>query len=310
MAQILLDESNLGAVVVCFDTGSGFTNRLRRLLNVSHNIVVVINRFSDVSNQSSFVRQIKSDFIFEITVLKLIIIELDDNYGIGHALNRGVQYLPNRVEWIIFFDDDTELMFESSLSIYHEVRKTIEIYGDEKFGILGLGYRDSLEDSDKTAEDSFKLKYSVITSGSVIKKSTLQLIGAFREDYFIDSVDIEYCIRLKSKGLYVAQSGKIAMIHPIGEKYTRNVLGRKIVFTKHNSLRCYYITRNRILLGKQYFRLYPELILSSTLQTIKHSIEIVLYEDQKMLKLKSMCIGCWHGICGISGKLVKSIVRE
>lgn len=38
---------------------------------------------------------------------------------------------------------------------------------------------------------------AAITSGSLINTKSFSLVGWFKDEYFIDMVDIEYCFRLK-----------------------------------------------------------------------------------------------------------------
>ena len=60
-----------------------------------------------------------------------------------------------------------------------------------------------------------------------------------REDFFIDALDIEWCLRAKSLGYEVAMTNKAMMKHSIGEEANNKIEG-------HSPFREFYICRNSI----------------------------------------------------------------
>ncbi|HEY1804592.1 MAG TPA: glycosyltransferase family 2 protein [Terracidiphilus sp.] len=85
----------------------------------------------------------------------------------------------------------------------------------------------------------------VIASGSMIRTSVLQHIGLMREDFFIDWVDIEWCMRARSKGYISYYAPNAVMKHSVGDSVV-TVLGRDVHL--HNDLRNYYMLRNAVYL--------------------------------------------------------------
>jgi len=81
----------------------------------------------------------------------------------------------------------------------------------------------------------------IISSGSLISASTLQLVGLMNERLFIDWVDVEWGLRAQTHGLTNYVTPTVVMDHSIGDSYVK--IGPKIIY-KHNDLRNFYIVRN------------------------------------------------------------------
>jgi rhamnosyltransferase len=56
----------------------------------------------------------------------------------------------------------------------------------------------------------------MIASGSIIRTSVLDSVGAMREDFFIDWVDIEWCMRARSMGYLSYYVPSVVMKHSVG----------------------------------------------------------------------------------------------
>jgi rhamnosyltransferase len=82
-------------------------------------------------------------------------------------------------------------------------------------------------------------------------------IGGFREDYFIDQVDHEFCLRARAHGHQVVISRKPVMAHSVGESggVWMPWLG---VLPNHPPVRKYYIARNTVVTVKGYWRREPQ----------------------------------------------------
>ena len=85
----------------------------------------------------------------------------------------------------------------------------------------------------------------MIASGSIIRTSALQCIGLMREDFFIDWVDIEWCMRAKRMKYMSYYMPSVVMKHSVGDSVV-TILGRDVHL--HNDLRNYYMLRNAIYL--------------------------------------------------------------
>lgn len=61
----------------------------------------------------------------------------------------------------------------------------------------------------------------VISSGSLIDLAALAEIGPFREDFFIDGIDIEWCFRARARGFRIVMALAEEMPHRLGQGVVR-----------------------------------------------------------------------------------------
>ncbi|WP_022803017.1 glycosyltransferase [Deinococcus ficus] len=304
-----LTRETAGAIVVCYDTGEAFGERLRKMHQLAQHVAVIINRFSSDEQQQAFTQQLRLEFSAAMAD-GIRLVELEQNYGIGVALNRGVEALPDDAEWLIFFDDDTTLFDDVAGVVAEEVARALtETGGGASFGQLGLGYAASSGEQSIPGNTIRVEKLAVITSGSILHRSTYRQAGPFREDLFIDSIDIEYSLRLRRMGRKVLKSSAAFMTHPLGRMYQVRLLGHTLQMHEHNALRCYYIVRNRILVGREYFNFSPIFFFFSMVQILLHVLRVMVFERQKLLKLSRMFQGAVHGISGRTGRLTVGAQR-
>ncbi len=78
----------------------------------------------------------------------------------------------------------------------------------------------------------------------------------------------------------------------------KKILGKKIVYTNHNYLRRYYITRNRLYTIKKYFFIDINFTISKLNALLIDWIKIILFENDKKLKSKMIILGIYHFIIG------------
>lgn len=84
-----------------------------------------------------------------------------------------------------------------------------------------------------------------ISSGSVATVATFDVAGTMDEDFFIDFVDLEWCLRCRRCGVPVDLVPDVRMQHSIGQESVD--VGPLTVFV-HSSARSYYRVRNAFLL--------------------------------------------------------------
>ncbi len=85
----------------------------------------------------------------------------------------------------------------------------------------------------------------LITSGTLLYLDALASIGAMKESFFIDNIDLEWCFRAKSKGYELIGTDEAVLYHAIGER-SSNPLVRAGIMAQHNPQRSYFSSRNRV----------------------------------------------------------------
>ena len=135
------------------------------------------------------------------------------NFGIAHALNRGIKLAKQyESDWLLTMDQDSLFQRNS----FREYINCIEKFEGKKSEVaLFTPYHKTKFDL-LHKEFDFEYKKAVMTSGNFLKLSVIESVGTFREDYFIDNVDHEFCLRLRKHGYKIVQINKIHLIHELG----------------------------------------------------------------------------------------------
>ncbi len=136
----------------------------------------------------------------------------------------------------------------------------------------------------------------IISSGSAISAAAYCKLGAFREDYFIEYVDVEYSLRAKSQGVLVYMNAAVTLRQNNGRIERHG----KLFTTNHAAWRRYYIARNMVHCMNLY-RSYCGLHWLSGLMTIHQALLVVLFDSEKLRKLTAIACGYLDGMFGRLG---------
>jgi rhamnosyltransferase len=126
-----------------------------------------------------------------------------------------------------------------------------------------------------------------MTSGCLLDLVAWQVVGPFRDDFFIDFVDNEYCLRLRREGYRVLRANRANLEHAVGDISRYGPL----IATNHSPLRRYYKTRNRLWVFREYLPDFPGHCLFDLVRLAKEIGSILLFEVEKWAKLRMM----WRG---------------
>lgn len=110
----------------------------------------------------------------------------------------------------------------------------------------------------------------LIASGTLIPLNAFDAVGAFREDYFIDMVDIEWCLRARRCGWGVYGVCDARLSHELGDG-THGFL--TIEYTRSSPMRTYYQVRNLLSMWLEGSAPPNWLVVT----TIRMSLRIVLH---------------------------------
>jgi rhamnosyltransferase len=226
------------------------------------------------------------------------------NSGVATALNQGIEYARQHgYAWVLTLDQDSlpsDVMVSEQIAVYNDLDTR------ERIGIIGAHPKDRITRATPYAKacrgKCWVEQAVVITSGSLMSLDAFEKVGPLREDFFIDGVDHEYCLRLRANGYRVLVACGAELLHSLGQPARRRFLGREVVPTHHSYVRRYYLTRNRILITREHFYREPRWIAKQLVALVKSTILVVLFERDKQIKLKSTALGIWHGIIGRTGQ--------
>jgi len=285
-----IDVKKIAAVIVTYNPDQEFKERIELIKNQVARVIVVDNYSLPLVRQ--MLRALKSS--------KIEVIENTSNKGLAVALNQGVLWAKKLgYSWVLTLDQDTIVgnnMVKSLVSIYSQC----PFY--EKIGLIGSNSRSKYSgrlyiNCQNSKKDFIKVK-TIITSGSLLSLTAYEKAGPFREDFFIEGIDLEYCLRLRKYGYEVLLSCRPLMTHAAGKMEEHHFFGRVILVANHEPWRYYLMTRNLLEIFFIYFWREPIWILEASFNFMKTVIKIILYEDAKMLKLKYLSKGIWDALFG------------
>ena len=248
----------------------------------------------------------------------ITVVKSGSNEGLASALNQGMESA-NKEGWedVFLFDQDsrpTNHFFTKMLAFKSDVDRFSD---DSAFYVPNFYDRNChtfarfplltrFTVNHATCEDIRSIKGSQalisITSGMLITCSRYRQIGPFRDDYFIDFIDNEYCLRASIKGLKVAVNCNALIDHAIGKRSAHRFCGVAVKPNWHPPIRRYYIARNGVRTAIDFSGRFPSYIPLITARMIHEILSLLLYENKKIKKVKALVWGFYHGVIGKMGK--------
>ena len=287
--------SDISAVVVTYQPDALVLENLRRLLRQVPAVIVVDN--GSVGESAKVVEAAGN-------LAGVELIRNGSNLGIATALNVGIrQALRAGCQWVATFDQDSSISdgyFEELFRAYHACP------APEKVGMVVPGKCSPQAAAPApvtvSVDSLFSYTPAAITSGSLTKAGVFPAAGMYDEGLFIDFVDVDFCLQLRKNGFKILKAKRAVLNHELGTKETRNLLGLKISFRSHSTWRHYYMMRNRILLYRRYFTVFPMWVCCEAGLICYDFTKIICLEDKTAVRLRTVCKGIGDGLRGITGR--------
>lgn len=187
---------------------------------------------------------------------KVKYIHLGENKGIAYAQNIGFLDAYQNSEFIVTFDQDSNVSRTLINDLHREYNKLIDA-GIRNIACIGPSvinerdgaiYEKYFIGSNEIHQGAFAVK-SIISSGTLYPVDSFAYIGLNKAHWFIDSIDIEWCYRARSIGYKVIMTRNVAMPHNLGVDDKKLIGGKKINFGA--PIRLYYVYRNWIFSLKE-----------------------------------------------------------
>jgi rhamnosyltransferase len=175
------------------------------------------------------------------------------NEGVAKRLNQAAKIaIEQGFDWLLTMDQDS-CFTEKELKKYIDLFK---LYNDkESVAMFGCNYAQNNPKAISKKIDSEETDI-LITSGSLLNLKVYKHVGSFDENYFIDHVDNDYCIRAKLAGYKLILFYNINLSHTLGDFKKRRSFKTLYLIPKqktvHGPLRCYYMKRNMLYLEKKF----------------------------------------------------------
>jgi len=267
----------LSAVVVFYNPTKEVVNNVLSYISKVDRLFVIDN--SAVNNKSLL--DVIPGFEEKITY-----ISSGENNGIGYALNKAaVLAMAAGYDWMLTMDQDSSFINSSSDKFFNRPNT---IQNSKQVGILTPVHATQVyQEADQQNSNELTEIKTCMTSGNLINLAIWKNIGGFNEEFFIDSVDHEYCLRLREHRFLILLDSTCNLQHALGESGKTAIGGLTLNSTNHNAVRRYYMTRNRLYCISKYLKFDPSMMLTDFFAIIKETIKIVLIESDKKKKILS-----------------------
>jgi rhamnosyltransferase len=228
--------------------------------------------------------------------------------GLAGAYNRGAEaLLAQQCDVIFLMDQDSNIepsffirMMDACASlgtdkflmgpkIYEiNLKKCMQVFQPGKYIPKRLRIDDQVEGLFPTL--------CIISSGSAISAEAYRKLGDFREDYFIEYIDIEYSLRAVGQNIPVYMNAAVTMrqttgqIERHGKGFTTNHVAWRRYYGARNAVHCLYT--HRAAWGLHWV---------SAVLAIHQSICVLKYEPDKLRKITAILCGYVDGLFGRLG---------
>jgi rhamnosyltransferase len=211
---------------------------------------------------------------FQLTGIHYIF--ANKNNGMSIALNSLCKSAINDgYDFIITMDQDSKISNKDLL----QMQQYINNNEMKDIGIVAptIIYDKHLEVKNISINKKVESIEWTITSGSAMNLYIYKSTEGFDENYFIDRLDYDYCFALRQNNKKIIKLSWVYLFQELGEKVGK--------VNEHNSLRNYYMFRNRLYFYNKYQRgLVKYFILLLTIT--RHLARILLFQSKKREKLK------------------------
>ena len=288
------------AVIVTFNPSLVFRDCLFSLRGQVARIIIVDNASA---------RENRHWAIKAARAVEAIWIQNSTNRGIAAALNQGVRRAWSMgFSWVLTLDQDsqpTEGMVEQLCASFQRDQDPerlfivapriverywgLEISHIERRGLFRFTRV-------KCSGADLARVTTTISSGSLINIEILDELGGFREDFFIDHVDTEICLRAITRGYNIRVACDAVLLHQLGHR--KKVHWGPFTFfpTYHPPERWFTFSRNRIPLIRRYGRKVPHWLLFELLVMCYTLLRMLLTERDRLKKLRAFLLGTLAGL--------------
>jgi rhamnosyltransferase len=246
----------------------------------------------------------------------LDVLPMDENLGIGAALNAGIRNaIAQGFDFCLLMDQDSiatpgmvDMLaghYRSLVAQGHRVAAIGPRFRDPDSGSLSRHVRFAawrIRRIPCPADGAPVNTDYLITSGSLIPADVVRDVGDMDETLFIDHVDTEWTLRARAKGYEVFGDCTATMEHDLGE-YRRTIwFLRRREIPIHKPFRYYYIFRNSISLYRRPYVpwAWRRVDMVRLAQTFTF---MALFHPQRLQAMRMMLRGVQDGLKGGTGKL-------
>ena len=291
------DPTSVAALFVTYHPDAGFYDRALTLVGQVSAILIVDNGSTD--DELAPVRRLVAEGFAELILN-------GENLGQAAALNQGFSWANDHgLPWVATFDQDTT----PGPKLVAAAGPVFDRYRSRQIAVIGAGWIVSPRLPPDCTDPDGRDAVWVVTSCSLHSVHVWRVLGGFRGDFFIDYVDIEFCLRARSAGYTITRVCTPTMVHAYGIPTQRRFLRRTVQPSNYSPMRRYFNARNRLVVWRTYWRREARYVLFDIRAWTKELIKVLLFEDQRPQKFHAVLRGALDAIRGVTGPLPPQWIR-
>lgn len=285
--QIITNQMIAGDLIL-FNPSSDVFNNIESYIKEIDHLFVIDN--SEKVNENL----VQSFFLFQ----KIELVYNQVNLGIAKALNIAVEKsIKADYKFLLTMDQDSYFEENSANNLLAQI-------SDNNAAIYSPFHKNKYF-TNPPLDNGVEEVSDVMTSGNILNLEAVKKVGLFKEDYFIDYVDVEYCLRLRKNGYKILRVNDSFLVHNEANLSKKSFLGKTVYPPNHKPFRWYYKVRNYLYLKEEYQNDFPEYFIKESQNIRNNIIKVILFEKSKIQKLKLMAKGYFHYRKRITGKLTE-----
>lgn len=289
------DHERVVAVIPVFRPPADLADRVRDLAAQVFRIVLV----DDGSGSLPFA---------DLAGLAVEQVVLERNDGIAHALNVGIDRARGYgATHVLALDQDSTVpdgYVDELLAVIRDaVAKGTKVAGAVPAAAGGARVL-------RASDGEGAAPFDPIQSGQVLPMATLDDVGAFEEDLFIDAVDSDYWLRADLRGYTFVVAERAEIEHGLGELRPVRVFGRHLVVggrprhvLYHAPFRTYYMVRNSALLHRRYGKSRPKWLRLRRRKMAEMVLGCIALSDDRAAQIRAVRAGLRDARRGTLGKI-------
>jgi rhamnosyltransferase len=289
--------NRFGLIFVLYHPTEEFLQNLLRARVLCENLVAVDNSPDADDNLHTCLREQGIHVIFN-----------RNRGGLAGAYNRGAELLlAQQCDVIFLMDQDSDI----EPSFFMKMMDACAALGKDTFLMGPKIYEINLKKCmavfqpgkhipkrlhiDDQVEGLFP-SLCIISSGSAISAAAYRKLGPFREDYFIEYIDIEYSLRAVGHNVPVYMNAGVTMrqttgqIERHGKGFTTNHAAWRRYYGARNAVHCLYT--HRATWGLHWV---------SAVLAMHQALCVLRYEPEKLRKVTAILCGYVDGLLGLLG---------
>lgn len=271
------------AVVTAYLPGPGLAEVVASVLDQVDVVVVVDNTPAGFPGATDVLQERD----------RLEVVPMGFNSGLAAALNAGIARHPGSAR-VLLLDQDSTIPADmvARLGARLDADPTIGVVGPAPWDAGAGRYLDPRASRRPELADLG----AVITSGMLVRRATLDEVGPLREDFFVDCVDQELCLRVRAAGWRVVQDRTVLLPHELGETRWHGWGPFRLRATHHPTWRLYWIGRNSAIMLREHGRAAPAWSAQWLAIVAYWAVTIALFEPPRRERVGTLLRGLVDGM--------------